>query len=307
MEEKDIKRIEQKYNITDDSINQTEKDFERNLKFNGNSNEKNNGSQDNTKIYDDIFREMLNLEKSRSMSNRVKYCLVKVMAKTSSETASLQSDENKHLFLFQFSEFLFKNLRKKDIYMMAEPGSFLILFPEISVDNMNIVMKKMHIALEKEYRGKIKFKWELITSTDNEDDIKPFIKKAKLISEVRNELPTKKSDKILSDAIGFKSLFKYFLISYIVFTVIIVSVSLLIYIAGRNLGFTAGSFGLGEIFTGWVRGLGSIDTGLNKETTDLLNFVFAVIVIFFIFGFGILTGFIAVLRFKSKNKFDSRV
>ena len=69
--------------------------------------------------FEDIFREMLHIENTKNLGSKVKYCLVKISIKNYGElTFSMKADE-KNSMLFRFSSFLFKNLRKKDIYLMS--------------------------------------------------------------------------------------------------------------------------------------------------------------------------------------------
>ncbi len=71
---------------------------------------------------------MLSIEDTKNLSSKVKYCLIKISIDNFNEISSLMKAEGKNSLIYKFSNFLFKNLRKKDIYLMSEPGKFLVIF-----------------------------------------------------------------------------------------------------------------------------------------------------------------------------------
>ena len=97
--------------------------------------------EDNS-IYNEIFKEMLYLENSRNIKYRIKYCLVKLSIKNIEDIMSVVSFNDKKKILMKFSDMLFYKLKKARIFRLAKPGNYLILFFDITIEDVNLAFKE---------------------------------------------------------------------------------------------------------------------------------------------------------------------
>jgi len=145
--------------------------------------------------FEDIFREMLSIENAKNFGSKVKYCLIKIAIDNFNELSSVMKADEKNTLLYRFSNFLFKNLRKKDIYLLAEPGKFLVIFPISAIETADTVLKRVSASAEKEFSRKIKLSWSVLLSHKQREEIKPFIRKSELIQASAQALQQVKTSK----------------------------------------------------------------------------------------------------------------
>jgi hypothetical protein len=292
-----------------------EKELERNedIKMNGEKKfMKNMDVQlDDKSIYEDIFKEMLTLENARSFRNRQKYCLIKIVITNLDETVKKLELGDKNILLFKFANFLFKNLRKKDIYLLSETGSFLVLFPDISIETAGLAMKRVQDEAKIEYRSFLDLSWKVVIGTDKEEDIKPIIKKAHLFSDKDTRIMSKRStgrsgEKNISEITPLRSLFKGFLFSFIIFSFAFITIQLVIFYFFSSSTIIPDSFNPGVLISNYFPGLAAIFGSLNMEITPFLFLIFQALIFCFIFGFGIVVGFIINLKERSGSNIRHR-
>ncbi len=252
--------------------------------------------------FEDIFREMLSIEDTKNLSSKVKYCLIKISIDNFNEISSLMKAEEKNSLIYKFSNFLFKNLRKKDIYLMSEPGKFLVIFPDISVDAADTVMKRIIVSAEKEFSQNLKVSWDVLVGTNKEEEIKPFIRKSDLISNL-NKNPTtgRVVEKVILKKQASSLIFRNFLISFILFALILIAgITLIFYGTSRFYyfpGYEAFENFLQNMMPGAIRYFSSI----NIKATPFLFFIVLILSLSLTFGLGMFTGFIINLKMKNSG------
>jgi GGDEF domain-containing protein len=264
-------------------------------------------------VYEEIFKEMLTLENARNFRNKQKYCLVKIVIENLDEAVVDLDFGDKNILLFKFSNFLFKNLRKKDIYLLSEPGSFLVLFPDISIETASIAMKRIQDEVKVEFKGNVSFKWKIVIGTDKEEDIKPIIKKAHLFSNEDARAMLKDSSKKEwkksargSRSISSGSVFKNFIFSFLVFTVVFIVVETILYYATSRLTIIPESLRPDVLINQYFPGLVSLFSSLNMEITPFLFFTFQILIVCFIFGLGMFAGFLINMKTHSNTPRESK-
>lgn len=254
-------------------------------------------------VYEEIFKEMLTLENTRNLRNKQKYCLVKIVLENLDGSVSALDFGDRNILLFKFSNFLFKNLRKKDIYLLSDPGSFLVLFPDISIETASIAMNRIQDEVKVEFKGNISFKWKIVIGTDREEDIKPIIKKAHLFSDadartMMKESSKKESKKPVrgSQTITSASVFKNFMFSFLIFTAVFIIIETILYYATSRLSIIPESLRPDVLINQYFPGLVSLFSSLNMEITPFLFFTFQVLIVCFIFGLGMFAGFLINMK-----------
>jgi GGDEF domain-containing protein len=259
-------------------------------------------------VYEEIFKEMLTLENARNFRNKQKYCLAKIVIENLDEAVVALDFGDKNILLFKFSNFLFKNLRKKDIYLLSEPGSFLVLFPDISIETASIAMKRIQDEVKVEFKGNVNFKWKIVIGTDKEEDIKPIIKKAHLFSneDARamlkdSSIKERKKSARGSRPITSGSVFKNFIFSFLVFTVIFIFIETMLYYATSRLTIIPESLRPDALINQYFPGLVSLFSSLNMEITPFLFFTFQILIVCFIFGLGMFAGFLINMKTHSNT------
>ena len=254
-------------------------------------------------VYEEIFKEMLTLENARNFRNKQKYCLAKIVIENLDDAVAALDIGDANILLFKFSNFLFKNLRKKDIYLLSEPGSFLVLFPDISIETASIAIKRIQEEVKTEFKGNLSFKWKIVIGTDNEEDIKPIIKKAHLFSnaDARTMLKDSSRKERNKSSISVKkftsaSVLKSFIFSFLIFAVGFIIVEAVLYYATSRLAFIPESLRPDILINQYFPGLVSLFSSLNMEITPFLFFTFQVLIVCFIFGIGMFAGFIINMK-----------
>ena len=168
-------------------------------------------------------------------------------------------------------------------------------------------MKRIQDEVKVEFKGNVSFKWKIVIGTDKEEDIKPIIKKAHLFSgeDARSMLKdssTKRERKkvILGNhSITSGSVFKNFIFSFLIFTIAFIVVEVVLYYATSRLAIIPESLRPDVLINQYFPGLVSLFSRLNMEITPFLFFTFQILVICFIFGLGMFTGFLINMKTHS--------
>ncbi len=278
-----------------DSIKDKIGDFKEHENITGN--ESSEMKEDNS-IYNEIFKEMLYLENSRNIKYRIKYCLVKLSIKNIEDIMSVVNFSDKKKILMKFSDILFYKLRKTKLFRLAKPGNYLILFFDANIENLNLAFNEVEKLANKEFGDKFKLQWNIIKTTEKEEEIKPLLNESELITKVIDKSQLKKypgisidlhpssSDVVVVRSVGIKSMFKYFIISYLIFFSIITIIGVIAYLAEQKFSFIPAGLKFGEIIA-----------GLHLGFLNYFNSQFATIIFFIIIGlaFSVVFGLIGML------------
>ena len=272
--------------------------------------EQNPSQNSNDKAYSDIFEEMLYLENLKGLQDKTKYCLIKLWIKNLDALISLLGFNNKDDFLSEFSSILTKNLRSTDVYLKTEESNFLILFLGTKIDIIELAIKRIESIMLKKFNAKVELEWRVLKASNKEEDITPFINKNDLENKAKSNPTVKGHDRVTLGRFGLKSMFNNFILSYLIFFGIILTIVILISfmeqgfsfipeelkfgvtLSSMNLGFLnnfnsgiatliffalAGLafsviFGLFEVFIGWVmnRGL-RLSSGIEISTQSKIK------------------------------------
>ena len=256
--------------------------------------------QDKT-IYENIFKEMLRIENVKNLQGKLRFCLVRVSIENL-EKAVLETEiDDRNDFLYKFSNFLVKNLRKKDIYLMSEPGNFLILFSDSSLDTVEAALKRIQLLVKKEYSGKVRFKWSIVIGTDKEQEIIPILKKAHLYS-ANNNIHRRISGKVEPKDNAIRSVFLSFIFSFLVFSILLLVLEALIYYGSANLSFIPTSLQVDTFFIKYLPGLSDILRSFSVGITPFFFFTLQTLFICLVFGTGMFAGFVINLKMRKKAR-----
>jgi len=192
---------------------------------------KTDNSDSNEKAYSDIFKEMLYLENLEGMKNKTKYCLIRLWIKNLDALIGQLGSCNKNDFLSAFSSILTKNLRSVDLYLKTEESNFLILFPGTTIDNIVLALKRIENILLKEFNIKVEMGWRVIKASNNKEDIMPFINRNIQENKTVSNSTVKVHEKVIQQRFGLNSIFKKFIISYLIFFGIILIIGIIVYFA----------------------------------------------------------------------------
>jgi hypothetical protein len=258
--------------------------------------------------FEDIFREMLHIENTKNLGSKVKYCLVKISIKNYGElTFSMKADE-KNSMLFRFSSFLFKNLRKKDIYLMSEPGKFLVIFPDISIDAADTALKRVAILAEKEFGNSINVSWEVLIGSNREEEIKPFLKKADIISETGpRAILSRGAEKVVMKKQAANIIFRNFILSFLLFSVILVAGVIIIFYGSSRFEFFPGYNSFSNFLANMMPGLINYFSSLDIKAAPLLFFIILMLLLSLVFGTGMFAGFIINMKMKNSGIIKYRI
>ncbi|OQA22550.1 MAG: hypothetical protein BWY60_00197 [Actinobacteria bacterium ADurb.Bin346] len=258
--------------------------------------------------FEDIFREMLRIENSRNLGSRVKYCLMKISIENyNTVTASLKAEE-KNSFLLRFSNFLLKNLRKKDIYLMSEPGKFLVIFPDISIDAADNALKRVGLLADREFKNRLKISWEVLIGTNMPEEIKPFLSKADIISEMKSGRTTGKDDeRIMLKKNALNIIFRNFLLSFLFFSVILFAGLSIIFYGTSKFAFFPWYESFNNFLNTAAPGVIDYFSNLNIKAAPFLFFMTLMLSFSMIFGLGMITGFIINLKMKNKGMIKYKI
>jgi GGDEF domain-containing protein len=250
-------------------------------------NEGHNTSQNNNdKAYSDIFKEMLYLENLRGLQDKTKYCLIKLWIENIDALVGLLGFDNKDDFLSEFSSILTKNLRSTDVYLKTEESNFLMLFLGTTIDNIELALKRIESILLKKFNAKVELEWRVIKASNKEEDVTPFINKNDLENKTESNSTVKGHERVILRRFGLKSMFKNFLLSYLIFFGIILILGIIIYFTEQKFSFIPEQLKFGVI-------LSSLNLGfLNKFNSDIITLIF-----FALFGlaFSVIFGLFIVL------------
>jgi len=246
--------------------------------------EQNPPQSSNDKAYSDIFKEMLYLENLRGLKDKTKYCLMRLWIKNLDALISLLGFDNKDDFLSVFSSILTKNLRSTDVYLKTEESNFLILFLGTTIDNIELALKRIESIILKKFNAKVEMEWRVVKASNKEEDITPFINKSDLENKTRSNSTAKGHERVILRRFGLASMFKNFLLSYLIFFGIILIIGIIIYFTEQRFSFIPEELKFGVI-------LSTLNLGfLNNFNSDIITLMFfalfglAFSVIFGLFG-----------------------
>ena len=246
--------------------------------------EQNPSQNSNDKAYSDIFEEMLYLENLKGLQDKTKYCLIKLWIKNLDALISLLGFNNKDDFLSEFSSILTKNLRSTDVYLKTEESNFLILFLGTTIDIIELAIKRIESILLKKFNAKVELEWRVIKASNKEEDVTPFINKNDLENKTESNSTVKGHERVILRRFGLKSMFKNFLLSYLIFFGIILILGTIIYFTEQKFSFIPEQLKFGVI-------LSSLNLGfLNNFNSGIVTLMFfalfglAFSVIFGLFG-----------------------
>jgi hypothetical protein len=288
---------------------------EKNIEYIESQDNENPQKLEDNSIYNEIFKEMLYLENPKSIRYKIKYCLVKLSIKNIEEIMSSISFTNKKEMVIKFSDILFYKLRKTKLFTLNKIGEYLILFFDISIENLNIAFGEVEKQVDKEFEGKIKLQWNILKTTEKEDEIKPLLGESQIISKTIEKDLTKKypgisvnlngANDVVVKSIGIKSMFKCFIISYLIFFFIITSIGLIIDIAELNSNFLPASFRFSQFLS--VLNLGFLNN-FNSHFVTIIFFILIGLVFSVIFGFiGMLVGWLLNLSLRISGGIDLKL
>ncbi|MCL5070662.1 MAG: hypothetical protein M1308_07175 [Actinobacteria bacterium] len=239
----------------------------------------------NDKVYSDIFKEMLYLENLSSLRDKTnKYCLIRLWIENIDALVSLLGFENKDDFLSEFSSILTKNLRSTDIYLKTEESNFLMLFLGTTIGDIELALKRIESVMLKKFNAKVDLEWRVIKASNREEDIAPFINRSDLENKTISNSTTKGHERVIVRRFGLKSMFKNFILSYLIFFGITLIIGIIIYFTEQRFSFIPEQLKFGVI-------LSSLNLGfLNNFNSDIVTLIFfalaglAFSVIFGLFG-----------------------
>jgi hypothetical protein len=297
-----------------DSIKDKIGDFKEHENITGN--ESSEMKEDNS-IYNEIFKEMLYLENSRNIKYRIKYCLVKLSIKNIEDIMSVVNFSDKKKILIKFSDILFYKLRKSKLFRLAKPGNYLILFFDANIENFNLVFNEVEKLANKEFGDKFKLQWDIIKTTEKEDELKPLLNESELITKVIDKNQLKKypgisidrhpsdSDVVVVRSVGIKSMFKYFIISYLIFFSIIIVIGVIIYFAEQKFSFIPAGLKFNEILAGLHLGFLNY---FNSQFATIIFFIIASLAFSVVFGLiGMLIGWIMNISLRVSGGIDVKL
>jgi len=249
-----------------------------------------NSFHEDDKAYSDIFKEMLYLENLRGLKEKTKYCLVRLWIKNLDALISLLGFDNKDDFLSVFSSILTKNLRSADVYLKTEESNFLMLFLGTTIDNIEFALKRIEPMLLKQFNAKVELEWRVMKASNKKEDITPFINKSDLENKTRSNSTVKGQERVILRRFGLKSMFKNFILSYLIFFGIILIIGIIIYFTEQRFSFIPEELKFGVT-------LSSLNLGFfnnfNSGIATLIFFALTGLVFSVIFGlFGVFIGWV---------------
>ena len=252
--------------------------------------EQNPSQSSNDKAYSDIFKEMIYLENLRGLQDKTKYCLIRLWIKNLDALISLLGFDNKDDFLSEFSSILTKNLRSTEVYLKTEESNFLMLFLGTTIDNIELSLKRIETIILKKFNAKVELEWRVMKASNKEEDITPFINKSDLENKTRSNSTAKGHERVILRRFGLKSMFKNFILSYLIFFGIILIIGIIIYFTEQRFSFIPEELKFGVI-------LSSLNLGFlnnfNSGIATLIFFALAGLAFSVIFGlFGVFIGWV---------------
>ena len=253
------------------------------------------GDSRHNAVYEDIFKEMLKIEKSRSIY--IKFCLIKITLENIYKIKGIEKGRDENQIVQKFLNILLKFLRKKLIYSGPEPFSFLIVLSDVIAEGAIIAMDRVEVFCKKAFGISNIFKWKVLIGTNNEEELKPYLKNVKLLSEVNARPPDKVIQKTVSRP-GFSSafIFKRFFISYIIFG-LVTSMMLVLLYSGVNRFLRSSNYQiLNDNTDNLSSGLIGFLAEPNLASSPAIFFIVAGLILLFIFGIGLTAGLIIRLK-----------
>jgi len=252
--------------------------------------EQNPSQSSNDKAYSDIFKEMLYLENLRGLQDKTKYCLIRLWIKNLDAVISLLDFDNKDDFLSVFSSILTKNLRSADVYLKTEESNFLMLFLGTTIDNIEFALKRIESMILNKFNAKVELEWRVMKASNKKEDITPFINKSDLENKTRSNSTVKGQERVILRRFGLKSMFKNFILSYLIFFGIILTIVILISFMEQRFSFIPEELKFGVT-------LSSLNLGFfnnfNSGIATLIFFALTGLVFSVIFGlFGVFVGWV---------------
>jgi GGDEF domain-containing protein len=252
--------------------------------------DQNSYQSDNDKAYSDIFKEILYLENLKGLQDKTKYCLIKLWIRNLDALTILLGFNDKDDFLSEFSGILTRNLRGSDVYFKTEESNFLILFLGTTISNIELALKRIESIVLKRFNSKVELGWHVVKVSNKKEEIASFINKDDLENKTLSNTTVKGQDKVILRRFGLKSMFKNFILSYLIFFGIILIIGIIIYFTEQRFSFIPDELKFGVT-------LSSLNLGFfnnfNSETATLIFFVLIGVAFSIIFGlFGSFIGWV---------------
>jgi len=249
--------------------------------------------------FEEIFKEMLDIETAKNLGSKVRYCLARVQITNLTEIPDIKTLEDANLMLNKFYNFLHKNLRKKDIYLLSDTACFLVLLPDISIENASDVLTRIVQLCGKEFNKKLSVSWSIITGTDTEEEIRPYTKKARLLSDPKGEENPFDTPKALLNNDAANVIFKYFLAAFFSFSTFVLAAEIILFYGTGKFANLPGFTMLENFLRNMMPGLFSYFNGPNVNTSAFFLFTSILLLSCLVFGLGMLAGFIINLKVKN--------
>ncbi len=255
--------------------------------------------------FDNIFKEMLDIETAKNLGSKVRYCLARMQITNLTEIPDIKTLEDANLILNEFYNFLNKNLKKKDIYLLSDTASFLVLLPDVSIENACDVLKRVALLSKKEFNKKLSVSWSIITGTDSEEEIKSYTSKARLLSNHKGEesiVDTPPKALLKNDAANI--VFKYFLSAFFIFSAFFLAAEIILFYSTKKFENLPGFTILENFLRNMMPGLFAYFNGPSVNTSAFFLFTSILLLSSLIFGLGMFAGFIINLKVKNAGRIN---
>ena len=252
--------------------------------------------------FEDIFKEMLDIETAKNLGSKVRYCLARIQITNLTEIPDIKTIEDANLMLDRFYNFLHKNLKKKDIYLLSDTACFLVLLPDISIEDAGDVLKRIVLLNGKEFNDKLAVSWNIITGTDTQEEIKQYTKKARLLSDPKGETFTSDAPKALLKNDAANSIFKYFLAAFFSFSAFFLAFETIIFYGTGKFTKLPGFTMLENFLRNIMPGLFKYFNGPNINTSAFFLFTSILLLSCLVFGLGMFAGFVLNLKVKKTGR-----
>jgi hypothetical protein len=253
----------------------------------------------NNNDFEEIFKEMLGIENAKSLGSKVRYCLARVQITNLTEIPEVETLEDANRILYKVYNFLHKNLRKKDIYLLPDTGCFLVLLPDISIENASDALKRIVLLSGKEFNERLTVSWSIITGTDREEEIKSHTEKARLLSGQNGEENPGSTPKVLLKNDAANIIFKYFLAAFFSFSAFFLAFEIIIFYGTSKFANLPGYTMTENFLRNMMPGLFSYFSGPHIKSSAFFLFTSILLLSCLVFGLGMFAGFVVNLRIKN--------
>jgi hypothetical protein len=252
--------------------------------------------------FEEIFKEMLGIENAKNFGRKVRHCLARVQITNLTEIPEVKTLEDANRILYKVYNFLNKNLKKKDIYLLSDTGCFLVLFLDISIESASNALKKMTLLSGKEFNDELVVSWSIITGTDREEEIKSYTANARLLNDQNggDTLIDNKKTLLKNDVINI--IFKKFLAAFFLFSAFFLTFEMIIFYATGKFINLPGFTMTENFLRNMIPGLFNYFNGQYIKAGAFFLLTSILLLSCLIFGLGMFAGFIINLRVKKADK-----